>query len=455
MTAPTPQATFAQSLARAHAALRAGRAATAESWLRALGAQVPGELNCLWLLGAALLDQNKISESIATLEDVLGRAPDFAHARVDLARAYRCDGRAAQAREQVRRVLEKMPHHHHAWLAYGDVLADLDQYADATVAFERARLTDPQRERVEEATAALVADDRKTSEQIFRKILQEDAGHVAALCGLAAVSLAADKAHDAERLLRHALKQSAHAPLAWRGLGQALVALGRLEEAEAAAQRLTKIEPKNPQSWITIANVATRLMRQEEALAAYEQAARLQPDGVRLRMSIGHVQKTLGRRADSEASYKAALAMDPGIAEAYWSLADLKNYALSDAEVESMQRLLTSDKRERSNEAQLHFALGKAFEQRERYADAFAHYARGNALRRLDAPFDIEQFERRYGAHLRLLRRAVLRRACRQRQIRIPHRSSSWGCRVPVLLYWNRSSPATRASKVPWSCPTS
>jgi tetratricopeptide (TPR) repeat protein len=395
MTAPTPQATFAQSLAQAHAALRAGRAATAEGWLRALGAQVPGELNCLWLLGAALLDQNKIPESIATLEGVLGRAADFAHARVDLARAYRCDGRAAQAREEVRRVLEKVPHHHLAWLAYGDVLVDLEQYADATVAFERARLTDPQRRSVEEGTAALVADDRKTSEQIFRKILQQDASHVAALCGLAAVSLAADKADDAERLLRHALKQSAHSPLALRGLGQALVVLGRLEEAEAAARRLIKIEPKNPQSWITIANVSTRLMRQEEALAAYEQAARLKPDEVRLRMSIGHVQKTLGRRAESEASYKAALAIDPGLAEAYWSLADLKNYTLADTEVETMQRLLTSDKRERSNEAQLHFALGKAFEQRKRYADAFSYYARGNALRRLDAPFDIEQFERR------------------------------------------------------------
>ena len=105
-----------------------------------------------------------------------------------------------------------------------------------------------------------------------------------------------------------------------------LTALGRLGEAEAAARRLIKIEPKNPQSWITIATVSIRLLRQEEALEAYEQAARLQPDEVRLRMSIGHVQKTLGRRADSEASYKAALAMDPGIAEAYWSLADLKNY---------------------------------------------------------------------------------------------------------------------------------
>jgi hypothetical protein len=50
---------------------------------------------------------------------------------------------------------------------------------------------------------------------------------------------------------------------------------------------------------------------------------------------------------------------------------------------------------ERGQTAQIHFALGKAFEQGQRYADAFTHYACGNALRRLDAPFDIEHFERR------------------------------------------------------------
>jgi tetratricopeptide (TPR) repeat protein len=218
---------------------------------------------------------------------------------------------------------------------------------------------------------------------------------VAALCGLAALSLAADKPIDAERLLRHALKQSAHNPLAWRGMAQALMALGRLTEADAAARRLTKIEPENPQSWIMIASVSTRLMHQKEALEAYEQAARLKPEEVRLRISIGHIHKTLGRRKDSEAAYKAALVMDPGIAEAYWSLADLKNYSFSDAEIAAMQHLLTSDRIQRRNAAQLYFALGKGFEQREQYADAFASYAHGNALRRLDAPFDIEHFERR------------------------------------------------------------
>ena len=392
---PNPRTTFEANLRQADTALRAGQAASAERMLRALEAQVPGEVNCLWLLGVALLYQDKISESIATLERAIANAPDFANARVDLARACRRCGRAAQAREQVREVLEKQPHHHRAWLAYGDALVDLGQYDDARIAFERARLSDPYRRRVEEATAALVAEERKQAELIFREILQADPSHLAALVGLAALSLAADVPRDAERLLRHALKQSEHMPLAWRGLGPALLALGRAEEAEAAARHVLKIEPENPQSWVTIASVATRLLRQEEALEAYEHAARLKPDEVRLRLSIGHVHKTLGRRQESEASYKAVLKMDPGIAEAYWSLADLKNYAFSDDEFAAMERLLASDRRDRSNEAQLHFALGKACEQRQRYARAFAHYAQGNALRRLDAPFDIVNFERR------------------------------------------------------------
>jgi tetratricopeptide (TPR) repeat protein len=395
MPAPRPKASFEHSLRQADAALRAGRAATAEAWLRALEAQAPGDVTCRWLLGVALLDQDKIPESIATLQAVLDRVPEFARARVDLARAYRADGRALQAREAVRRVLEKSPQHHLAWLAYGDALVDLEQYADARVAFERARLTDGHLERMREATTALAADDRKTAEQVFRLILRENASHVAALCGLASLSIAADKPYDAERLLRHALKQSAHHPLIWRELGQTLMKLGRLEEADAAARRLIKIEPENPDTWITYGAVSTRLMRHEQALDSYQRAARLKPEEVRLRMAIGHIQKTLGRRAESEGAYKGALAMNPAYAEAYWSLADLKNYVFDDAEIAAMRQLLTHPKIERADTAQLCFALGKALEQRRQYAESFAYYSRGNSVRRLDAPFDIAQFERR------------------------------------------------------------
>jgi tetratricopeptide (TPR) repeat protein len=392
---PHLEAAVGQRLRQAHAALREGKAASAEALLLRLAAHAPGELNCQWLLGAALLDQDKIPESLATLERALTLAPDFAEVRVDLARAYRRAGRAAEARAEVRRVLEKTPHHHRAWLVYGDVLVDLSQYDDARLAFERARLTDPERARIEAATAALIREDRRKSEELFREILRRDASHVGALCGLAALSLLADMPHDAERLLRHALRQSEHLPLAYRALAPTLMGLGRLTEAEAATGYLAKIEPLSPQTWVTAAGVAIRLMRQAEAVEAYQRALELRPQEPGLRMSIGHLEKTLGRRAESEVSYKAALAMDPGRAEAYWSLADLKNYNFSDAEISAMEGLIGSDPRGPSNEAQLHFALGRAFEHRRRYSDAFAHYARGAELRRREAPFDIGQFERR------------------------------------------------------------
>lgn len=395
---PQTDPQFRASLRRAQAALRAGQAATAERSLRALEARHPGEVDCLWLLGAALLDQGKIEESVATLERALTHAPESVEPRVDLSRALRRAGRAREARAAVRQVLESSPQHHRAWLAYGDVLVDLGQYEDARVAFERARLTDPERAGIEAATAALLKDDRRRSEELFRAILRRDASHVGALCGLAALSLAADVPRDAERLLRHALRQSEHLPLAYRGLAPTLLGLGRLTEAEAATRYLARIEPQSPQTWVSTAGVATRLMRQEEAVAAYRRALELRPAEAGLKMSIGHLQKTLGLRTESETSYKEALALDPGRAEGYWSLADLKNYVFSDAEIAAMQQLVASDPRGPSNEAQLHFALGKAFEQRERYAEAFRHYARGATLRRREAPFDIGQFERRSAA---------------------------------------------------------
>ena len=391
-------ASFEERLRRAHAALRAGQAATAERALRALEGEFPGEVNCLWLLGVALLDQGRTAASIESLERALAGAPDFAEARVDLARAYRGAGRADDARAEVRRVLEKTPHHHRAWLAYGDVLVDLGQFDDARVAFERARDTDPERSRIEEASAALTRDDRRTSEELFREILKRDASHVGALCGLAAVSLAANVPKDAERLLRHALRQSEHLPLAYRGLGPVLLGLGRVAEADTAARHLLKIEPENPQTWIVMATVASRFMRQEQALEAYQRAVQYRPGDVRLLMSIGHVRKSLGQRAESEASYKQVLAADAANAEAWWSLADLKSYTFDDSEVAAMQRLAAdweATGRVRPGDAQLYFALGKALEQRGQYREAFAAYARGNVMRRRDEPYDIETFERR------------------------------------------------------------
>jgi tetratricopeptide (TPR) repeat protein len=373
--------------------LRSGRSVSAERRLRAIQSLAPGDLNSLRLLGVALLDQGKFDAAIEPLESVVRAAPQFWAARTDLARAYRGARRLDAAREQLRHVVAAEPGLEAAWLAYGDVLIDLELYADAKVAYECARRADVHCQRIEQARAALLAADRKAAETTFRDILKSDASHVGALCGLAACSLAVSRGRDALRLLHHALKQSAHLPLIWRGLCQTFMDLGQLPQAEDAARYLLRVEAENAKNWVTLGNVYTRLMRQPEALEAFEEAARLNPTEVRLRLSIGHLHKTLGQRQACVRAYKACLGIDPAFAEAYSSLADLKNYEFSEAELASMQCLIRGAAGDDTDQAQLHFALGRAFEHRKEYAKAFEHYADGNRRRRKTVPYDIESFE--------------------------------------------------------------
>ena len=284
MNAPHPTA-LEVNRSRAHAALLAGQcgdrrahAARTRSTVSA-GAEHPvAARRCAARPGPGRGEHRGAGAAAGEGAGVRQR-PRGAGTRLSRARAA-----AAGARAGAGGARSAMPHHHLAWLAYGDALVDLGQYADAVTAYERARLTDPQR-------AAHRGGDRRTGgrgpqglpRSIFRQILQANPSHVAALCGLAAVSLAADKPHDAERLLRHALEQS-RAPAA--GPARAGPGAGGPGQAErmprGSARSLLKIEPENPQTWITLGGVATRLMRQEEALEAYEHAARLTPNEVRL-----------------------------------------------------------------------------------------------------------------------------------------------------------------------------
>jgi tetratricopeptide (TPR) repeat protein len=377
---------------RALEAVRLGRFASAERQLREIQRTSPGEINSLHLLGVALLSQGSLVPALEILERVVSGAPGFAHARVDLARAYRQDGRLEEARQVLRGIVAEKPALEAAWLAYGDVLVDLGDLAPARLAFEQARLLDPQRRRLEEATAALGGADYRASEALFREILKHDASHPAALAGLAAVSIRAGNTRDAERLLSHARTRCAHHPLIERAWGHMLIAAERLREAEQTFHELLQLEPQNPQNWAALGSVYIRLLRQQEALAAYEAAARLDPSRAAFRLAMGHVNKTLGRRAQCEQAYRQCLRLDPKYAEAYWSLADLKNYHFSDAELAAMQDLLASPAAD-TDQAQLHFAIARALEQRDRYAEAFGHYTAGNTLRKRTSPFSIATFE--------------------------------------------------------------
>jgi tetratricopeptide (TPR) repeat protein len=281
-----------------------------------------------------------------------------------------------------------------AWLALGDLLVDFGRYEKAAAAYRRARAVDAYRTQLGWARRAWHAGRARDAEKVYQTILQEDVTHVGALCGLAGLHLSVGRLSDAERLLRQALRHSAYFPAALRLLGQTFLEAGRLTEAETAIRRSLDIEPRNEQNWLAFATICGRLMQPEAALAAYQAAQRINPRRRLVHLSIGHVLKTLGKRAECERVYHECLEQDPTSGEAYWSLADLKNYLFSDAEIAAMEGL-AAHRGDAINVAAVHFALGRAREQRQDYGPAFKHYAIGNRLRRTATPFDYGAFERK------------------------------------------------------------
>jgi tetratricopeptide (TPR) repeat protein len=387
------QANSNESYASALTALRAGDAVGAERRLRLIQQTSPDNVDSSRLLGLALLMQDKAEAAVEILQQAVAGAPELMHARTDLARAYRQAGRTDAAYAELQLVLKSEPSLCPGWLALGDVLVDRHDYEGARAAFRRAQAEDPHASRLAKARADFGRGNQIDAERVFREILRSDAGQVGALCGLAALSLGAGIVVDAERLLRHALKQTAHSPLVWRGLAQVLLEAGRLADADAAIRRALLVEPKSAQSWIVLATVSGRLMRPEAALAAYEAAERLDPKQRLVHLSIGHVLKTLGRRAECERVYHECITLQPELGEAYWSLADLKNYTFSGAEILAMEALLAEGTGGHANAALLNFALGRAREQQGDTSRAFTHYIAGNRLRRQAAPFNFTQFE--------------------------------------------------------------
>ena len=108
--------------------------------LRALAAQYPQDPNIQWLLGAALLSRGRPQQASACWNGCLRSARPSSPRRAWTWRApAACQGKPQEARDQVQTALETHPHHHRAWLAYGDALVDLGSTPTPVIAFERAR----------------------------------------------------------------------------------------------------------------------------------------------------------------------------------------------------------------------------------------------------------------------------------------------------------------------------
>ncbi|HZU63707.1 MAG TPA: sulfotransferase, partial [Novosphingobium sp.] len=124
------------------------------------------------------------------------------------------------------------------------------------------------------------------------------------------------------------------------------------------------------------------------ALEVYRARVAAHPRNPSYHLTLGHVLKTVDAIPEAVAAYRAAYGHRPDYGVAYWSLANLKTYRFSDAELGQMRRAEADAATGLVDRYHLCFALGKALEDRGEHAESFAYYDTGNRLKREETGYD-------------------------------------------------------------------
>ena len=343
---------------------------------------VPGHPHARLLLGTARRRAGETRAALDVLEVLAREQPHAAAVFLELGITRGEAGNVEGAATALRRATQLKPDLADAWRSLADVLDATGDGVGADQArarFIKVATKDP---RLLEAAAALVENNLPVAEFRLKAHLKQHPTDVAALRMLAEVAARLRRYSDAEELLRYCLELAPNFDAARYNLAVVLNRLPRGVEALLEIERLLAREPRNPGYRNLKAAVLTSLGEYAESIAIFERVLVDYPNHAKIWMSYGHALKTAGRVEDSIKAYRRSIALEPWLGDAYWSLANLKTFRFSEADIAAIRAQLARP--ELADEDRLHFefALGKALEDAGEWEGSFGHYASGNEIRR-------------------------------------------------------------------------
>lgn len=358
----------------------------------------PGHPLATLLLGVAHRRSRDPAASQAVLEPLAQSQPRWAAAHYELGLTLGAQRNGEGAVAALRRAVSLKPEMPDAWRALGDHLIATGDTSGADDAYAQHIKFSTHDPRLMEAAAALCENRIAIAESLLRAHLKQHPTDVPAMRMLAEVAARLKRYSDAQVLLERALELAPSFLPARHNYAVILHRQRKPGGALAQVQKLLDADPVNPGYRTLKATIASSIGDYDTALELYAGVLADYPNNARVWMSYGHALKTTNRQSECVQTYRRSIELAPHLGEAYWSLANLKTFRFTPADVEAMQAQLATANLTDDDRLQFHFALGKAFEDARQFAESFRHYAEGNRLRRAgvgyDADSNIEQMQR-------------------------------------------------------------
>ncbi|MCB2102141.1 MAG: sulfotransferase, partial [Rhodobacterales bacterium] len=189
-------------------------------------------------------------------------------------------------------------------------------------------------------------------------------------------------------------------------LGLTYVDLGRAADALPVIRKALSLRPDYVEAQSGLALALEKNGDTEQAIAVYEQLRQSQPTNKTINNNLGNLLKNMGRLDEATALYNAVLENDPDHAAAYYNLSRTQQGGDSDR-LAHMEGMLESPELQGDARTNLHFALGKVYDDLGRYDEAFHHFHMGNLLDERPPQYVPEHLERLVNGLIRVFTKDV------------------------------------------------
>ena len=268
----------------------------------------------------------------AGYREVLAAAPEFPGAALNYALLARSTGRLSLALELAGRAVASQPRESAAHATFGNLLLE--------------------RERVRDAVAA------------YRTALELDPGHVNARFNL----------------------------------GGALRRSGEPEAAVSEFRRLVERFPEDPEFWIGLGGALLDAGSLRDAMEAHQRALALSPDHPDALTELGLAHVDAGEFEEAGRCYRRVIDGRPSHPHVWLNYSKTRRFVPADRpeieEAEEVAERLDARSAPGPERGDVHFALGKMYDDLGEYDLAFEHFRRGNQILERHTPFDSGELDR-------------------------------------------------------------
>lgn len=293
------------------------------------------ELNQLEIQSAP----TRVRQSILDLQQTMQQdSQDWAR-HLNLGKLLRRIGDRDRALNEIRKVIEWMPHHEEARFLEGSLLDELGRSNEA---------------------------ERALREAIRLQPLFPEAHN-----GLGLTLASQGRFADALVSYQEALRLKPDFSTAHINLGLALSRLGRTEEAKDHYRQAIRLKPESVGAYVNLG----KLLRSEGQLAAaksnYLEAIRIDPSNAIVHFNLGNVLVKMGQVQEGMNHYQTSLHLQPGFAEAHSNLGfEFARQGQSQEAIKHFAEAVRLD----PNLAEAHLNLGVAYANQRRMDEAIQHF---------------------------------------------------------------------------------